>query len=424
VGVGPELDKFQQRRADAACLTLTDALRCASRQRAGHSTVVRFLHPTASVRIRTTETHPPTHVDIVASCSVGEPLTAQGLLKRADRTLIRTGLQLTAQQQALVSPIVACGSGSRPGPSCRTVRRYCWRLRARRDAAACTRSQQLVGLSLGWSALQTAPSPASRTSAAAASPTRVGQAKKVAEKAAASDSGDPNSKLASQTDPESAAYLDLCGAGSPQDDSLQTPGSSAPIGVFASPTEPPWAACQCLQTRCDLQLGETCPPVWTCTAAGWPSLLACLASVACGHHTLLMPAGALSIEIPALPGAAGFLQMLAQRSVRDALCGYELLDRCCARLQPESVKPGQPPGPSSCLGTDRPRANCSRSSAACWCAGPQPDSPALLIRLPRQPLSDPCRPQTLTPTRQRSYADARALRQDRLVPVDSDSPNA
>ncbi|PAA75411.1 hypothetical protein BOX15_Mlig027150g1 [Macrostomum lignano] len=421
------------------CLTLTDALRW----RASREPDTRLLSvcTDASSASDTDGDSSADTVDIVASCSVGEPLTAQGLLKRADRvaSLIRTGLQLTAQQQALVSPIVAVAAA--PGPDLLAglfgaMLAGCVPAVMRPPAPApsslsafarLVRAADCVGVVSSQPVAKLLKAKSSQPNLRPPLPPllELDKAKKVAEKAAASDSGDPNSKLASQTDPESAAYLDLCGAGSPQDDSLQTPGSSAPIGVRVT-HRAAMAACQCLQTRCDLQLGRDLPACVDLYSGGMAFIVACLASVACGHHTLLMPAGALSLE-PSASGAAGFLQMLAQRSVRDALCGYELLDRCCARLQPESVKQKHSLANLRSLivlGTDRPRAELLAKFGR------------LLVPLGLSPTAlrcsfgcrvNPCLTLPATDVDADSaaiYADARALRQDRLVSVDSDSPNA
>uniref|UniRef100_A0A1I8JPS3 AMP-binding domain-containing protein n=1 Tax=Macrostomum lignano TaxID=282301 RepID=A0A1I8JPS3_9PLAT len=276
------------------CLTLTDALRW----RASREPDTRLLSvcTDASSASDTDGDSSADTVDIVASCSVGEPLTAQGLLKRADRvaSLIRTGLQLTASTTGAAAP----------GPDLLAglFGRYAGRLRAavmRPPAPAPSSLSAFARLRPRCRLRQVQPAEP-RPPLLPPLLELDKKQKKVAEKAAASDSGDPNSKLASQTDPESAAYLDLCGAGSPQDDSLQTPGSSAPIGVSRHPPS---------------RHGRLSVPADSLRPAAWPR-----------------PARLRRLVIGAsASGAARILaDAAAQRSVRDALCGYELLDRLAA----------------------------------------------------------------------------------------------
>uniref|UniRef100_A0A1I8FR94 AMP-binding domain-containing protein n=1 Tax=Macrostomum lignano TaxID=282301 RepID=A0A1I8FR94_9PLAT len=345
---------------------------------------------------------------IVASCSVGGRLTAQGLLKRADR--------LTAQQQALVSPIVAVAAA--PGPDLLAglfgaMLAGCVPAVMRPPAPApsslsafarLVRAADCVGVVASQPVAKLLKAKSSQPNLRPPLPPllELDKAKKVAEKAAASDSGDPNSKLPRKlirSPPLIWTCAALAAAGRFPADS----GSSAPIGVRVT-HRAAMAACQCLQTRCDLQLGRDLPACVDLYSGGMAFIVACLASVACGHHTLLMPAGALSLE-PSASGAAGFLQMLAQRSVRDALCGYELLDRCCARLQPESVKQKHSLANLRSLivaGHGPARAELLAKFGLLVPLGLSRQPCPLLIRLPRQPLSDPAGHRRLTPTRQRS----------------------
>uniref|UniRef100_A0A1I8FME4 SPOC domain-containing protein n=1 Tax=Macrostomum lignano TaxID=282301 RepID=A0A1I8FME4_9PLAT len=384
-----------QRRADAA---LPDADRRPSMVRASRepdtSTVVG-LQTGRFVRIDTDETSSPHRRHSLASCSSRS--AAQGLTQTS-----RSGCQPDSNWTAAPLPnnrrwclhIVAVAAAPGPDLLAGLFRRYAGRLRARRDAAACTRSQQLCRLSLGLVRAADCvgvvssqpPSPASRTSRPPLPPLlELDKAKKVAEKAAASDSGDPNSKLASQTDPESAAYLDLCGA---RQSAGRFPADSRQLSAIRrSRVTPP------------SRHGRLSVPADSLRPAAWPRparlcgpvqrrmafIVACLASVACGHHTLLMPAGALSLE-PSASGAAGFLQMLAQRF--------------CAKSTAWPTS-----GPSSCWARTGPAGGAAREvRPPAGAAGPQPDSPALLIRLPRQ---TPCLTLPATDVERRLGSDLR-----------------
>uniref|UniRef100_A0A1I8F9X8 AMP-binding domain-containing protein n=1 Tax=Macrostomum lignano TaxID=282301 RepID=A0A1I8F9X8_9PLAT len=385
------------------CLTCADRRpSMASQQRAGDTRLLSVCTDASSASDTDRRLIPPTPIDILC----GAAHRAQGCLLKTSRfgvaSLIRTGLQPPphcSTTAALGVSHVAVAAAPGPDLLARTVSALCW--------AGCVPPLMRR--------LHPLPAGLAKSSQPNLRPPlppllELDKAKKVAEKAAASDSGDPNSKLASQTDPESAAYLDLCGAGSPQDDSLQTPGSSAPIGVRVT------HRAAMAPTRCDLQLGRDLPACVDLYSGGMAFIVACLASVACGHHTLLMPAGALSLE-PSASGAAGFLQMLAQRSVRDALCGYELLDRCCARLQPESVKqkqqPGQPPVPHR-AGHGPAEGGTAREV--------RPPAGALGLSPTALRCSFGCRTLTRSPgsdlRRRQGAASGPA------GPVDSDSPNA
>uniref|UniRef100_A0A1I8FBZ2 AMP-binding domain-containing protein n=1 Tax=Macrostomum lignano TaxID=282301 RepID=A0A1I8FBZ2_9PLAT len=427
VGVGPEFDKFQQRRADAA---LPDADRrpsMASQQRAGHSTVVG-LHR-RFVRIRHRRRLIRRHRRHCCQLLSWRAAHSSGPAQTSDRvaSLIRTGLQLTALNN----------------------RRWClplwlWQRAPGPDLLAGLFGAMLAGCVpalVGFSAFARLVRAADCVGVVSSQPVakllkpnlrpplppllELDKGKKSGRESRRLGQRRPQLKAGSQTDPESAAYLDLCGAGSPQDDSLQTPGSSAPIGVRVT-HRAAMAACQCLQTRCDLQLGRDLPACVDLYSGGMAFIVACLASVACGHSHPAHASRRLVI------GAQRFWRCPDScRCWRSGLCVTPCAAMNCwtgaapgcnLSCQGAKAQPGQPPVPH--------RAGHGPAEG-----GAAREVRRLLVPLGLSPTAlrcsfgcrvNPCLTLPATDVDADSaaiYADARALRQDRLVST-RDSPNA